>query len=155
MRGIIDLGEQPAGTVEVRISLWQDGLWYSGLCACSLDTARYDEWVERMHSGAAETLTVEDTRVEGQVNAPRDGVLFTSIPCDSGWRVYIDGEPVKASAVAGAFIAVPGFGRRAYIPARIHPARPARRSGGVDDYSAWNVHSRSDSQEKEDHWLSK
>ena len=60
-----------------------------------------------MHSGAAETLTVEDTRVEGQVNAPRDGVLFTSIPCDSGWRVYIDGEPVKASAVAGALIAVP------------------------------------------------
>lgn len=107
VRGIIDLGEQPAGTVEVRISLWQDGLWFSGLCACSLDTARYDEWVERMHSGAAETLTVEDTRVEGQVNAPRDGMLFTSIPCDSGWRAYIDGEPVKASAVAGAFIAVP------------------------------------------------
>ena len=60
-----------------------------------------------MHSGAAEALTVEDTRVEGQVNAPRDGMLFTSIPCDSGWRAYIDGEPVKASAVAGAFIAVP------------------------------------------------
>lgn len=107
VRGIIDLGEQPAGTIEVRISLWQDGLWFNGLCACSLDTGRYDEWVGRMQSSAAEALTVEGTRVQGSVDAPRDGMLFTSIPCDSGWRVYVDGEPVKTSAAAGAFIAVP------------------------------------------------
>ena len=107
VRGIIDLGEQPVGTIEVRISLWQDDLWFSGLCACSLDTARYDDWAGQMQKGAAGALTVEGTRVQGNVDAPRDGVLFTSIPCDSGWQVYVDGKRVKTSAAAGAFIAVP------------------------------------------------
>ena len=33
-----------------------------------------------------------DTRIKGNVTAPRDGMLYTSIPYDEGWKVIVDGK---------------------------------------------------------------
>lgn len=33
-----------------------------------------------------------DTSVQGYVDADEDGIMFTSIPYDSGWTVYVDGK---------------------------------------------------------------
>ena len=107
VRGVIDLGKQPAGTVTVRIPTWTEDAWFSGLCAYSLDEKLYDDLIDRLHEGVPEALEIHDTSVSGIITAPSDGVIFTSIPCDSGWTVKVDGKLVEAKNVAEAFIAIP------------------------------------------------
>lgn len=36
-----------------------------------------------------------DTKIEGTINAGYDGYLYTSIPYDEGWTIYIDNHAVK------------------------------------------------------------
>ena len=48
-----------------------------------------------------------DTLVQGHITAAGDGILFTSIPYEEGWTVYVDDVPVETSAFADAFLSVP------------------------------------------------
>lgn len=48
----------------------------------------------------------EDGYVKGHVTSENGGLLFTSIPYDSGWTAYVDGKKVEIKTVAGAFIAL-------------------------------------------------
>lgn len=44
------------------------------------------------------------TRISGTVNAEEDGVLYTSIPYDSGWTVRIDGKKVRTFAYCNTLL---------------------------------------------------
>lgn len=51
----------------------------------------------------------EDTRIKGRFTAPKDCLVYTSIPYDKGWLVYIDGEKVNDEnivALGDALLAV-------------------------------------------------
>jgi len=54
-----------------------------------------------LRRGGLEVTSFSDTLLEGTVAAPEDGLLYTSIPYDEGWRVKIDGKPVPVSAFVG------------------------------------------------------
>ena len=46
-----------------------------------------------------------DTHLKGKVNVPEgDGVMFTSIPYDEGWRVYVDGKRVEINKTCNALL---------------------------------------------------
>lgn len=47
-----------------------------------------------------------DTELIGTVNASTGGVLFTSIPYETGWTVTVDGKEVKTEKIFDAFLAV-------------------------------------------------
>lgn len=56
-----------------------------------------------------ETLEVTDWNEEylrGTVTAKKDDLLYTSIPCEKGWKVYVDGERKDIVLVADAFLGV-------------------------------------------------
>lgn len=56
-----------------------------------------------------EPLTVTnytDTKVEGKVTAKKDGYLFTSIPYEKGWSLYVDGVKTEIEPFGDAFIGV-------------------------------------------------
>ena len=63
-------------------------------------------------SKAYETLSASSLRMEkatgtkirGTVHAQKDGVLYSSIPANAGWRVYIDGEEAETFALDGALL---------------------------------------------------
>ena len=63
-------------------------------------------------SKAYETLSASSLRVEkatgtkirGTVHAQNDGVLYSSIPANAGWRVYIDGEEAETFTLDGALL---------------------------------------------------
>lgn len=44
--------------------------------------------------------------MKGQIAPEEDGLMFTSIPYDSGWTAYVDGKKTEIQTVAGAFIAL-------------------------------------------------
>lgn len=106
VRGVIDLGVQEAGPVEVRIPVWYSG-WYAHVAAVSFDEAAFASLVSELRESAPSSLDVTDRSVSGTLNAPRNGVIFTSIPYDAGWTAFVDGEKVEPLKIGGAFIALP------------------------------------------------
>lgn len=58
---------------------------------------------------SASTLTVTDfqeTYISGEIDCNRNGVLYTSIPQNGNWSVYVDGEPARAFAFGNATVAL-------------------------------------------------
>lgn len=53
------------------------------------------------------TSVFEDGYVKGTINLEEAGLMFTSIPYDKGWTVFVDGKETDIKTVANAFIAVP------------------------------------------------
>lgn len=47
-----------------------------------------------------------DKGLTGKVEAKEDGLLYTSIPYERGWKVYVDGQQTEITPVANAFIGV-------------------------------------------------
>lgn len=105
--GVIELGRQPAGRVEVKFSVWGKDKWIAAPAAAGFDEAAFADLAVRLKLGGAEDLTVTDTTVSGRLTAPEDGVLFTTIPADSGWTAELDGKPVETETALGAFLALP------------------------------------------------
>ncbi len=105
IRGVIDLGEQEAGEVTVRVPVLYDG-WIANVRAAAFDEEAFARLVGVLRQNAPSSLRVTDTEVTGTLTAPRDGVIFTSIPCDGGWSAWIDGEKVETTDVDGAFLAL-------------------------------------------------
>lgn len=46
-----------------------------------------------------------DTQIKGTITAKKDGVLFTTIPYEEGWALYVDGEKTEIEPVRNAFVA--------------------------------------------------
>lgn len=68
-----------------------------------------DEFIDAIDQLNEEPLRVDsysDTKIQGRVTALSDGILFTSIPYEEGWTVYVDGVPVETAAFADAFLSV-------------------------------------------------
>ena len=105
--GVIELGRQPAGKVVIRLSVTGRDKWISAPVAAGFDEAVFKDLADGLKQGGAEDLMVTDTAVTGRLTAPQDGVLFTTIPMDSGWSVELDGEQTGAETAFGAFLAVP------------------------------------------------
>ena len=52
-------------------------------------------------------LTIfENTLVEGYVQCDRDGLLYTSIPQNGNWSVWVDGAPSEITLVGDAMVGV-------------------------------------------------
>ncbi len=64
-----------------------------------------------LKDGALQLTYHSESTLQGTINAPHNGLFYTSIPYDESWQVHIDGErvPVKDYVALGdgAFLAVP------------------------------------------------
>lgn len=61
-----------------------------------------DAWAVDYELLNSQPYTIEsfkDTKIEGSVTAASSGLLYTSIPYDKGWSVYVDGNKVKPIAI--------------------------------------------------------
>lgn len=74
----------------------------SSFINCSVYTMDIDKWEEIYNSFTDEMLNVteySDTKIKGTVTAKNDGILMTSIPYETGWSAYVDGEKVELDFV--------------------------------------------------------
>ena len=62
---------------------------------------------QNLRAGALKMTSFQSTKICGTINAEAGkSVLFTSIPYDAGWHVYVDGmESESFSVMDGAFLA--------------------------------------------------
>ena len=61
----------------------------------TIDNEKFVDGYNMLKSGQIEYTSFTDTKIEGNFSANDDEVLFTSIPYDKGWNVYIDDEKIS------------------------------------------------------------
>ena len=76
-----------------------------------ISAAILDEEVFRQHYDVLAESTMDltafsNTNIEGTINCNRDGVLYTSVPQNGNWSVYVDGKPAQALTVCHAMVGV-------------------------------------------------
>lgn len=105
---IMDLGMHNAGD-EITISLdcgsIDAGSSYFDIYAYNIDKDIFESAYEMLSLGALDITSYSDTCINGTVNAGYDGVLYTSIPYDEGWSIYIDGVKTETYAIGGCQLA--------------------------------------------------
>ena len=106
---ILDLGYHNKGD-EVLVSLdastmESESTSFDFYCYTSDDTV-----VKNMYNSlAGNSLNVEsysDTTIKGTVNAKENCYLYSSIPYDDGWSVYVDGKKAETFEIGGTLLAI-------------------------------------------------
>lgn len=99
---IMDLGAFKKGD-QVRVSLDLSGTNASAstftIYAYNVDKAVLDSAYELLDLGKLNVTKHSDTGFEGTIDVGYDGYLYTSIPYDEGWEVYIDGKKATTFSI--------------------------------------------------------
>jgi uncharacterized membrane protein YfhO len=66
-----------------------------------------DEAYHTLSEDTLEVTSFSDTCVEGIIDVSEEGSLVLSIPSQSGWTLYVDGEPTPVESFQEALIRVP------------------------------------------------
>ncbi len=72
----------------------------------SLNEELFEEGMDILRDESFEIEKYEARKIKGSVNALTDGVFYTSIPYEKGWKLYVDGERREIEPFENAFIAV-------------------------------------------------
>ena len=105
---IIDLGSHKKGdiiTATLSLANTNSDSSYFEIYAYNIDMEILDSVYELLSLGAMDIEEYSDTKITGTINAGFDGYIYTSIPYDEGWHVYIDGYEAKKINIAGCQIA--------------------------------------------------
>lgn len=91
---ILDLGECLKDEVITLKFTVKEGVTdgYADFMLRSIDMKKFTEGYEILKNQSMEISTFKDTEITGKITAKEDGVLYTSIPYDTGWSVTVDGE---------------------------------------------------------------
>ena len=86
-------GENESGTMTVRSGLLNDTVFRHGYEILNASTLQ----IESFHSD----------EILGTISCDRDGLLYTSIPQNGNWVVYVDAQRVETTTVGGVMLAIP------------------------------------------------
>ena len=95
---ILDLGSHKKGeiiTASLSLSGTESDSSYFEIYAYNIDEDVLNSAYELLSLGALDITSFSDTQITGNLNAGYDGYIYTSIPYDEGWHIYIDGKEVK------------------------------------------------------------
>ncbi|MBR4241325.1 MAG: YfhO family protein [Eubacterium sp.] len=95
---IIDLGYHKKGdeiTASLSLSGTDNDSSYFEIYAYSVDKEVLNSAYDILKLGALDVSSFSDTEIEGTINAGYNGYIYTSIPYDKGWSVYIDGKKAE------------------------------------------------------------
>ena len=71
----------------------------------SFDNDTFINAYKRLSSGSFKITDFKEHRIEGTITTKNNMVLYTSIPYDKGWKVYVDDKQVKTYALVDAVLA--------------------------------------------------
>ena len=97
----------PGDVVEIRFTCNANESGTINVNACILDQQIFQQAYDVLAASTMEITEFTTTRVEGTIEANRDGLMYTSIPQDGNWIVYLDGQEVEPVLVGEVMISVP------------------------------------------------
>ncbi len=108
---ILDLGTHNAGeTIYVDVALKstaQNGTME--FYAYTIDTAAFETGYEMLADGGLTIDTYSDTYLHGTLTAGEDEIVYTSIPYDENWQIYVDGQPIYSEDIFAISEGLLGF----------------------------------------------
>lgn len=102
---IMNLGKHKKGdtvTVSLDIGSMESSEGYFDIYAYNIDNDVFTSAYDLLNSCSLQVTNYGDTWIEGTINAGYDGYLYSSIPFDEGWNVYIDGKKQKIFEIGEA-----------------------------------------------------
>lgn len=98
---ILDLGKHKIGEeISVEIPLKDDAAYAQlEFCAFTIDEEKFTQGYEKLKDGQIEYEAFDETYIRGKYTAEDNEILFTSIPYDRSWNVYIDGKKVSKDSI--------------------------------------------------------
>lgn len=103
---IIDLGKLNVGT-EIRVQITSQMSCSGNVFIASMDTDKLDAAISALGKNQWNITEYKDGYFKGDITADSDSIMFTSIPYNAGWDVYVDGEKVEAEKIGDALMGVP------------------------------------------------
>ena len=100
---IIDAGYMKSGD-SLKVTINADSTCGGNIYVVRLNEDVFREQIATLASHQMDVTAFTDTRVEGTITAPRDGMVFTSIEYDPGWTVLVDGQKVETFAAGNAML---------------------------------------------------
>ncbi len=88
-------------TEEKNEVLFRDNFFYY------LDEELFSAAIDELKQNPLEIESFEEDHIKGTITADEDGIMFTSIAWEPGWKVYVDGEKVEPVKLVDALIGVP------------------------------------------------
>ena len=64
--------------------------------AAILDNTRFEACYQILSASTLKLTEFTTTYVAGEINCDRDGLLYTSVPQNGNWHIYVDGEEAEA-----------------------------------------------------------
>ena len=96
----------PGDSVEVRINCKEGESGTMTVTAAQLQEPFFREGYRRLTASTLELTSFCQTRVEGTILCDRDGLMYTSIPQNGNWHVYVDGSEAEIRLVGDCMISV-------------------------------------------------
>ncbi len=97
------LGSYPAGTqLTITHEVTGVGIGCFGVDLYSFNTEKWQTVYNKLSGSGLDVTSFKNTKVEGTINMAQAGVVFTSIPQDGGWDVYVDGKKVNDFLIGDA-----------------------------------------------------
>ena len=94
----------PDDVVEMDVTWKGYNTVLAGIDAYTVNPGVMDEAYMTLAPSALRVEKATDTVIRGTVMAAEDGVLYSSIPANMGWQIYIDGEKAEPFALDGALL---------------------------------------------------
>ncbi len=98
---------RPGDLVQIKLSCKANEKGNTTVTAAILDDTKFQAAYDRLSQSTLELTEFRNTFVEGQVTCTEDGLLYTSIPQNGNWRVFVDGIETEIALVGNAMIGVP------------------------------------------------
>lgn len=98
----LELGYLPKGQ-EVILQSKTDGNPAMQAEIWRFDPEAMEEIYQCLSKSPLELSSWTDTGLAGSINTPEGGTMFTSIPYDKGWKIWVDGTAVSGRPVFDAF----------------------------------------------------
>lgn len=102
---ILDLGLfEPGSTVAIESA--DEDVNSIQYYAYSYDNDVFIKTYNELNKNGFELSKFSDTYLKGTITADTNGTMYTSIPYDKGWTVYVDGKETKTHAFENALLAI-------------------------------------------------
>ena len=106
---ILDIGYHEAGdeiTITIDGGNMENEEGYFDIYCCSVNESVLVKGYKALKNNSIQVSSYDDTHFSGKISCKDSSYLYTSIPYDNGWSVYVDGEKAETFEIGGALLGV-------------------------------------------------
>lgn len=107
-RYLMPVGNYKSGdefTITFNLSEAQKGNFR--IIVAHFDENKFAKGYEKLSDETMQISSYTDTTVDGKITVKEDGMFYTSIPDEKGWKLFVDGKQVDKTLLIGSFIGAP------------------------------------------------